>query len=307
MAVSFYQRAVKLDEREDDQANLCVGLCNLSETQRIGGAVRSAEAMARAALIIDRRREDQRHEGVSLYRLGLALAVRGESADAKMALERARGLAKADSHQQREGYDQAGLGQAALWRGDTAAARRHADHAWELAEVQRLEADFIRAARLQGTATLHLNDLAIVDERLHYALSRARACNLVEEELPTLIALAELHARQHQPDAVRQCLDDVWEAAERGPYPLFHADALLVLARLERDTGQHRQAIENARRAYELAWLDGPPFAYHWGLQAARQLLAELGAPEPVLPPFDDSKFDPMPEVEINPPGDEFS
>ena len=31
----------------------------------------------------------------------------------------------------------------------------------------------------------------------------------------------------------------------------------------------------------------------------------QYGAPEPELPPFDPSKFDPMPEVEIN-PDDEF-
>ena len=33
--------------------------------------------------------------------------------------------------------------------------------------------------------------------------------------------------------------------------------------------------------------------------------LQELGAPEPEMPPFDESKFEPMPEVEID-PEDEF-
>jgi hypothetical protein len=50
-----------------------------------------------------------------------------------------------------------------------------------------------------------------------------------------------------------------------------------------------------------LAWCDGPPFAYHWGLEAARKYLAELGAPEPPMPPFDESKYEPLPEVEIDP------
>ena len=40
-------------------------------------------------------------------------------------------------------------------------------------------------------------------------------------------------------------------------------------------------------------------------LEKARKPLRELGAPEPEMPPFDASKFEPMPEVEINPP-DEF-
>jgi hypothetical protein len=102
--------------------------------------------------------------------------------------------------------------------------------------------------------------------------------NYVEGELPALVALAELRrrqalsvgARQGNPAAARDLLDDVWEPAERGPYPLFHADALVVLAQVERDAGNREAAIAVATRAYRLAWCDGPPFAYHWGLEAAR-------------------------------------
>jgi hypothetical protein len=97
-------------------------------------------------------------------------------------------------------------------------------------------------------------------------------------------------------------LEDVWDLAERGPYPLLHADALNVLAQIERDAGNRDAAVAAATKAFRLAWCDGPPFAYHWGLEAARKHLTELGAPEPDLPPFDESKHEPMPEVEIDPP-----
>jgi ATP/maltotriose-dependent transcriptional regulator MalT len=140
---------------------------------------------------------------------------------------------------------------------------------------------------------------------LHHALTRARQVNLVEEELPALIALAELRRRQGQPDEAREYLDAVWDAAARGPYPLLHADALNVLTALERDAGNTEKAIAAATEACKKAWCDGPPFAYHWGLEAARKHLRELGAPEPPMPPFDPSKFEPMPDVEIN-PKDEF-
>jgi len=63
--------------------------------------------------------------------------------------------------------------------------------------------------------------------------------------------------------------------------------------------------IAAATKAYTLAWCDGPPYAYHYGLTNARKHLQELGAPEPQLPPFDESKFEPMPDVELN-PKDEF-
>lgn len=96
------------------------------------------------------------------------------------------------------------LAEVSLWLGDAATARTRADRAWELAAIRRGEADFIRAARLQGTAVLRNSALQgrasegsfgpgepnddFIHERLHHALTRARACQFVEEELPTLIA-----------------------------------------------------------------------------------------------------------------------
>ena len=145
----------------------------------------------------------------------------------------------------------------------------------------------------------------IAEERLHHALTRARGVQLVQEELPALVALAELHRQQNEPDKARERLDEIWESAERGPYPSFHADALNVLAQVEQEAGNAEAAIEAATGAYRKAWCDGPPYAYHSGLQKARELLNALGAPEPELPAFDASKFEPMPEVEIN-PDDEF-
>ena len=114
------------------------------------------------------------------------------------------------------------------------------------------------------------------------------------------------------PDAGRLAEEDA-RAANREGYtrhspalPLFtEADALSVLAQIERDAGNTTTAVEAATKAYRLAWCDGEPYAYHWGLDAARKHLRELGAPEPDMPPFDESKYEPMPEVEIN-PHDEF-
>src|SRR5205085_6164489 len=136
------------------------------------------------------------------------------------------------------------LAQRALWCGEFTGARLFANRASELANVLNLERNLIYTARLQGEAALGLNDFATADERLHYALTRARVVNLVEEELPALVALAELRRRQGEAQAAREFLDDVWEAAERGPYPLIHADACHVLAQIERDAGQQAQAIE---------------------------------------------------------------
>ena len=168
-------------------------------------------------------------------------------------------------------------------------------------QKKRLVWRVIFAIRLQCEAALGLGDLATADERLNHALARARTVNQVEEELPALIGLAELRRRQGDHKIAHELLDDVWEPAERGPFKLFHADAFNVLAQIERDAGDYRAAVKSATEAYRLAWCDGPPFAYHWGLQKAKAHLAALGVPEPMLPPFDESKYEPMPQVEIEP------
>jgi hypothetical protein len=95
------------------------------------------------------------------------------------------------------------------------------------------------------------------------------------------------------------------EATTQEKRALLHADALNVLAQLERDQGRREAAVAAATEAYRQAWCDGPPYAYHFGLTNARRHLQELGAPEPQMPPFDAAKYAPMPEVELD-PEDEF-
>ena len=58
-----------------------------------------------------------------------------------------------------------------------------------------------------------------------------------------------------------------------------------MLAQIERDEGNTAAAIDAATQAYQKAWCDGPPYAYHWGLETAKKHLDELGAPSPDMPP----------------------
>jgi tetratricopeptide (TPR) repeat protein len=300
-AVPFYRRCIDLDEGAADPENLGTDLVNMADALRLVGKLLGSEAAARRALGIGRKLAERFQEGVCLYWLGLILAARGVEADSGRALNSALRIRVEGRLTQGEGLVSSYVAQRALWLGDAPAARQSANRAWELASDQRFEGDFIRAARLQGEAALALGDLLLADERLHHAVTRARAIDFAEEEIPALTALAELHRRRGDPKAARELLDQVWEPAERGPYPLFHADALNVLAQIERDAGNITAAVQAATEAYKKAWCDGPPFAYHWGLEKAKAHLAALGAPELALPPFDESKYEPMPEIEIDP------
>jgi tetratricopeptide (TPR) repeat protein len=300
-ASSMYLRSNTLFSEMKRDDFLAVGLINLSDTLRLSGALCESETAARRALVIIREQHNRDDEVYGLYWLGLTLATRGRKQESAIALDRSLTIAlKRPSYRP---YDY--LAMCALWLGDFQSARDWANKALDYCQGQQYERGEIRASRLQGEAALELNDFATADERLHHALTRARMVNLAEDELPALVALTELRRRQGDLKSARELLDDVWERAGNGPFPLFHADACNVLARIERGADNTAAAIEAATRAYRLAWCDGPPFAYHWGLEKARKHLAELNASEPLMPPFDESKFKPMPEVEINPP-DEF-
>jgi hypothetical protein len=304
-SVRLRRRAAEIYEREKDSRSAAHIFVNRSNALRLSAALREAQSAAHKALKLSRQENYRYGESCSQLYFGISLAVCGVGPESEIALQRSLTLFIAQGLQQWEGVTQANLAERLFWFGNPKGALALAQRAWKLAGVRRFEADFIRAARLHGAAALGLNDLDTAAERLQHALARARAVNLVEEELPALVALGELHRRKRDFTTARELLDQVWDLAERGPYPLFHADAMNVLAQIESDEGNHEAAIAAATKAYTLAWCDGPPYAYHYGLTNARKHLQELGAPEPRLPPFDESKFDLMPDVELN-PEDEF-
>ncbi|HWN09407.1 MAG TPA: DUF4062 domain-containing protein [Pyrinomonadaceae bacterium] len=310
-AASLYRRAAEICEREKNAIDVAVNLYSLSYALLPSGPLRQAEHASRRALVITRNEKNSVHEGASLYFLGAVLAACGQMSKSHVTLTRALSIRVAYGSEHGEGIVSAYLSLRYLWLGQFNQAITFAGRAWRLAHINRQEASLIHAARLHGEAALGLGDLTTAEERLNHALTRARAVNLVEQELPTLIALAELRRELQQYGSARELLEQVWAAAERGPYPLFHADANNVIARIERDEGHREAAMAAAARAYELAWCDGPPYAYHFGLTNAKQLLVELGAQDVItkleaeLPPFDESKFEPMPDVELN-PKDEF-
>jgi tetratricopeptide (TPR) repeat protein len=289
---------------EANPNNLIIALGNYSNSLAQIGKLRDSETAINRALAMARANQDVLQEAITLTSLGIVTTSRKLGLNARLPLQRAIRIFRSQNTAGFESVASSFLSQSSSWHEDFALARSLAERAWQLSSVQRIERDFIRAARVQGEAALGLGNLANADERLHHAFTRARNVNLVEEELPALTALAALRRRQADARAARDYLDDVWEYAERGPYPLFHADAFNVLAQIERDEGNNDVAIEAATKAYRLAWCDGPPFAYHWGLEKAKRHLKELGAPEPEMPRFDESKFEPMPEVEINPHDD---
>ncbi len=300
-AIPLLRSSYEISEEISQKPNICTELGNLSHALHLFGRLYEAEAAAYRGLIIARDCKFKYREAFNLNYFGLVALLRGKMLLSEVALQRSRRIFTATSLAQAEGSLCSSLSRHALCKGNFDEAAQLAEQAWQLAGASHFERDFVEAGRLQGEAAMGLGEIAQANKHLCDALIRARAANHVEEELPALIALAELRRRQGEPDEAREYLDAVWDGAARGSYLLFHADALNVLTALERDAGNTDKAIAAATEAYKKAWCDGPPFAYHWGLEAARKHLRELGAPEPPMSPFDESKFEPMPDVEINP------
>src|SRR5262249_11510480 len=161
----------------------------------------------------------------NLQSLGRLLSTTGDFALSRVALGRSQRLFAKQGITQSEGVTIAFLAERLLWLRDFAQANILADQAWKIGTAQRHELDCIRPALPQGGAALGLSDLERADERLHLALTRARVVNVVEFELPALIAIGALESQQGHLDGARVRLDEVWDAAARGPYPLYQADA----------------------------------------------------------------------------------
>jgi hypothetical protein len=200
--------------------------------------------------------------------------------------------------------------QAALWRKSYELANKYTNEAFKIEtrrqkkHGKRHKRDLTRLLRLHGMAAYGVNDHLQADQYLYNAVSHARSANLIEEEMYSLVAIAELERRRGNLPLAREHLADTWEMCERAPYRLIHADGMNILAQIERDAGNTDAAITAATKAYELAWCDGISedgkhrYAYWWGLKDAEKHLTELGAPIPKLPPFDPAAHEPLPEID---------
>jgi tetratricopeptide (TPR) repeat protein len=300
-ATELLQHCIRILTVNYDEKKHAVGLVNLAYALWFSGSLYEAEVAARRALQITRMHGILYSEGISLGFLSLLFATENLALEADLAFRRSLGFFREEHLNQLKSVFYSYQAEWAVWQGDFILARSQAGRTQQLASFKSFEGDNIRTDRLQGQSALGLGELIQAGEWLHLALTRSRKINRIQEELPTLIALSELYRRQGDEKAARELLDEVWEAAERGPYPMLHADACNVLAQIEQDAGNNAEAIKAATQAYQLAWCDGAPYAYHWGLIKAHQHLRALGAPEPKMPPFDATKFEPMPEVEIDP------
>ena len=300
-AILLYWRAAQIDETEGEIRHQPIYLGNMVEAMIPAGQFAEVDRALRRALQLTRANKDELKESIRLHTIGQLTTLTGECGLAALALARSGLYWHNTNNDQWLSVVAADQSQLHGFQGEFRPAQDWADHAWRLAETEKVARDFMRASLAQGRAGLGLDDLTTAEERLLYCLNFARETGVVESELPALIALGELALKKKEPDTARKYLNDVWDMAAAAPYPIQLADAHNLLARIEMSEGNKDAAIAAATAAYKQAWCDGPPFAYHWGLEAAKRLLDEWGAPHPDMPAFDDRDHTPLTAAEINP------
>ena len=215
------------------------------------GALCEARRASEKALVLARDLKHSFAEGVSLLHLGHLLITVGNSALGLIALNRSRYLCLQLGYFQTEEVVSALLAEHSLWLDDPARASALAEHAWARATAQKHERDMVHAALLQGIVLSSFRDFNRSDERLHQALTRARSVNMVQLEIPALIAIADLEFKRGRLPDAKARLEDVWEAAARGPYPRFTADAFNLLSAIAVAERDRAVAIEAANDAYK--------------------------------------------------------
>lgn len=294
-AVPFYHRSIRLHNKLNKIDQKWMALNNLADALRLAGALRESEGVARQAVGIAQERSKPLWEAVSLISLGLTMATRGRVTEAELMLEDSLRTLEAHTQVQSKGIVNAFLAEITFLLGDYDNAYKYAETSSDLAQVNLYARDLIRGLRLLGAVSLAKLDLKKAETYLSQALTKAREVSFVEEELCSLINLSQLRLQDSDIKSSLELLDDVWEAVERGPYPIFHADAFNQLAEIEETKGNISAALEAAEKAYCISWCDGPPFAYYRGLKTSETYLRNWNRPVPSgLPSYDESKYEPM-------------
>jgi tetratricopeptide (TPR) repeat protein len=183
------------------------------------------------------------------------------------------------------------LAQSRFWQGRLTA--EDLDHAERISAAGRNLVGQHRLAALRAEWELTRGNPTTALESIEQALAITRRTGV-----PALwylglraLALARLGRTSEAHETLVEA-EEVWGGLTPS-FPVVAAETWLTLCDRER-------ARELIRRAYPLAWADGSPHIHWYELKRCREIMAELGEPEPQLPPFDPAKVESIPyEVEI--------
>ncbi len=275
-AVRAFELAVELAEKLENRENVAISLGNLALDQIRLGELAAAERNLRHGVEFGRSSGERYPGWLGTSELGRLLLLEGRFDEASDILDEADEYARNAHTDQWRCVNMAYRALRALLQGDADAALQAARRAWELADVQGLERDIIRAEWLLGWALVALSRLDEAEPHLAEALSRCRRINLVEVEPDILLAWARWHLAKGNRDEACLHIAEALAIADRCEYRLARADIHNFLARWHLEAGHTQEARHHAETARERARCDGPPHCYPPALDEAIYLLEAL-------------------------------
>jgi hypothetical protein len=276
---------------------LASAIAHHAKSLRQCGRFHDADILAREGLDLQQRVGDQFAIAINLYWFGMGLAHRGETSESVATLDEALAMlgegTRADdtseptdtcsATDQERAVVSAFSAQRALWDGDLDTAERQADLGRVIGErlaASPVGGDEFGARKILSATTRMTGEVLLlrgkpVEANLEFvrSLQLAGDVTFIEEVIPSLRGLAATALAVNDIIAARRWLDASFPLTHQGPYPLYDADAHLLLAELEVRSGNPMVARAAATRAANLAWCDGRPFTYERGYQDAEAFL----------------------------------
>jgi tetratricopeptide (TPR) repeat protein len=289
-AIRVYQQSIAIAGRREGRKSLAISLGAAASIGHLPlGELTVAERNLRKRIEMCHELKDRFEEGVGHWDLGELLTYHGAFDEAAEELDKAIKLF--DELNQVQSLCGVWVCRAAraLLMGDARAAleaARRSFEYWEKCakEYFPVERDLVHIKFLLGAAlVMEGKDLSAAETHLTGALTRCRRINLVEVEPKILLAWARWHRARGDASEARAYADEALAIAERCEFRLAQAEIHNFLARLAWDAGEREEAREEAERARERAWCDGPPYCYKPALEEAEGMLRELGVDESVL------------------------
>jgi tetratricopeptide (TPR) repeat protein len=283
-AVQLLRASIHIDQERGDKESIATALWNLAVQQQVLGRLSASEQSLAESLSLCKNTHDMFNEAKTHQYLALLRAYQGEFEASSQHLGTALSLFKEINAIAPESAVWAYRALCGLLTGDISSALVAARYARELSDTRKEERDIIRAEWLLGwtfirQASLDNNQLAEnlqeAEQHLKEALHRCRQINMVDYEADLLLALARLHHVKGDRHQAKIFAKEALVITNRSDFRMLRADINNLLARLELEDGNQKEAINHAQAAFHDAFCDGPPYCYKSALEEAKYLLDE--------------------------------
>lgn len=283
-AIQLLRASIHIDQERGDKDSLATALWNLAVQQQVLGRLLASEQSLEESLSLCKNIHDMFNEAKTHQYFALLRAYQGAFEASSRHLDTALSLFKEINAIAPESAVWAYRALCALLAGDTSSALVAARHAQELADMRKEVRDIIRAEWLLGWTFIRLTsldnnqvaeNLQEAEQHLKEALHRCRQINMVDYEADLLLAWARLHRVKGDRYQAKILAKEALAITNRSDFRMLRADINNLLARLELEGGNQKEAINHAQAAFHDALCDGPPYCYKSALEEAKHLLDE--------------------------------